>query len=95
MTKCFMGNTTAGCCSSHPCTYADDMNKTPRFATIAVAAVVSIFTLAGCAPAQPSEALRIGVEGPLTGDQAPTGQGMLNGALLAANEINAEGGVNG
>lgn len=38
--------------------------------------------------------VRIGVEAPLSGDQASIGQGMLNGAKLAAKRLNAQGGIN-
>jgi len=38
---------------------------------------------------------RIGLEGPLTGDQRETGIGMLRGARMAAKELNANGGVLG
>lgn len=42
-----------------------------------------------------SATIRIGLEGPLTGDQKDTGIGMLRGARLAAAEINAQGGIGG
>ncbi|MFM7069204.1 MAG: branched-chain amino acid ABC transporter substrate-binding protein [Actinomycetes bacterium] len=42
-----------------------------------------------------SNTIRIGLEGPLTGDQKNTGIGMLQGAQLAAEQINAAGGVLG
>jgi ABC-type branched-subunit amino acid transport system substrate-binding protein len=38
---------------------------------------------------------RIGLEAPLSGSQSALGQGMLKGAQLAANEVNAAGGVLG
>ncbi len=38
--------------------------------------------------------IKIGVEAPLSGDQQTLGQGMVNGAQLAADEINAAGGLN-
>src|ERR1044072_2764725 len=38
---------------------------------------------------------KIGLEGPLTGSQSDIGIGMLEGAQLAANEINQAGGVLG
>jgi len=41
------------------------------------------------------DTIRIGLEGPLTGDQKSVGEGMLNGAEMAATEINAKGGVLG
>lgn len=39
--------------------------------------------------------VRIGLEGPLTGSQADIGQGMLAGARLAADRLNADGGILG
>lgn len=42
-----------------------------------------------------AETWRIGLEAPLSGDQATLGLGMLNGAELAADEVNANGGVLG
>ncbi|MEK6711764.1 MAG: ABC transporter substrate-binding protein [Nitrospinota bacterium] len=40
-----------------------------------------------------AEAVKIGVAGPLTGDQAAFGEMLKNGALLAVEEWNAKGGV--
>ena len=42
-----------------------------------------------------SDTVRIGLEGPLSGDQKVTGVGMLNGAKLAADDLNAKGGIGG
>jgi len=42
-----------------------------------------------------SSTVRIGMEGPLSGDQKVTGVGMLNGAKLAADKLNAKGGLLG
>jgi len=42
-----------------------------------------------------SEKVRIGLEAPLSGDLETLGQGMLNGAELAADKLNADGGVLG
>lgn len=39
--------------------------------------------------------VRIGLEGPLTGSQQAYGQGMLKGAQLAADRLNASGGILG
>ncbi len=39
--------------------------------------------------------VRIGLEGPLSGEQQVTGVGMLHGAELAAQELNAKGGIAG
>ncbi len=45
--------------------------------------------------AQTTDPVRIGLEGPLTGDQKSIGIGMLDGAKLAASEMNARGGLLG
>ncbi len=42
-----------------------------------------------------SDRVRIGLEAPLSGDLQAAGEGMLNGATLAAEEINARGGLEG
>jgi len=39
--------------------------------------------------------VRIGLEAPLSGDQATIGKGMLKGAQLAAKRLNARGGIDG
>lgn len=70
-----------------------------RRVAAAVLAVVALgaLTLAACSSSAASSksAIRIGLEGPLTGSQADTGTGMLRGAQLAAEELNAKGGING
>jgi branched-chain amino acid transport system substrate-binding protein len=82
----------------------DMMKKHPaRIVTQAAFAVTALFGFASCAGSESSsdstsssdDVIRIGLEAPLTGDQQEVGIGMLNGALLAADEINAAGGVNG
>src|SRR6478735_6378716 len=45
--------------------------------------------------AQTNDPVRIGLEAPLTGDQKSIGIGMLDGAKLAASEMNARGGLLG
>ena len=75
---------------------------------LAIAGALIALTLAACssgssgtASSSPaassggSGAIRIGVEGPLSGDQSITGVGMVNGAKLAADALNAKGGING
>jgi branched-chain amino acid transport system substrate-binding protein len=62
--------------------------------TVAVACV-SLAIDAGSGAAQASNPVRIGLEGPLTGDQKSIGIGMLDGARLAAAEVNARGGMLG
>ena len=42
-----------------------------------------------------SSNVKIGLEAPLTGSLSQLGKGMLNGAMMAANELNANGGIEG
>ncbi len=60
-------------------------------------AVVSLGVVATPAvvAAQTNDPVRIGLEAPLTGDQKSIGIGMLDGAKLAASEMNARGGLLG
>jgi branched-chain amino acid transport system substrate-binding protein len=50
-------------------------------------------TARGTVEASKPKVWRIGLEGPITGSQSDVGIGMLEGAQLAAEEINAAGGV--
>lgn len=43
----------------------------------------------------PDNEIRIGLAGPLTGAHSNIGRGMLNGARMAADELNAAGGIDG
>ena len=72
-------------------------------------AVASLFALCGCdqiaskfsprveptTPTPQIEIINIGVFVPLKGDSAPSGESLLNGLAMAAEEINAAGGVLG
>ncbi len=66
---------------------------------IATAALVAGMSLgfAGCFGSEDSadDAWQIGLEAPLSGDLKTLGEGMLNGAELAADQINADGGLEG
>ncbi|HEY5556425.1 ABC transporter substrate-binding protein [Acetobacterium sp.] len=58
--------------------------------------VASIFTFAGCSSSGSSDdVIKIGFIGPTTGDAAIYGSSAKDGAMLAVEEINAAGGVNG
>src|SRR5665647_138532 len=58
--------------------------------------VASIFTFAGCSSSGSSDdVIKIGFIGPTTGDNAIYGSSAKDGAMLAVEEINAAGGVNG
>ena len=60
--------------------------------TLSLLAVCAVLLLAASAP-RAAETIKIGVAGPLTGDQAAFGEMLKNGSLLAAEEWNAGGGV--
>jgi branched-chain amino acid transport system substrate-binding protein len=62
-----------------------------------LALLITSFAVAVHGKVQASQARvwKIGLEGPLTGSQSDVGIGMLEGAQLAAQEINAAGGVLG
>jgi branched-chain amino acid transport system substrate-binding protein len=74
-------------------------SKTPWFIILVV--LVSVVLIAGgCSSGAQSgsgsgNTIRIGWVAPLTGSVAADGQQMLNGANLAAKEINSAGGING
>jgi len=71
------------------------VNKFSRVIASTVLIGLSTLALTGCAAGGSSEPLRIGLEAPLSGEQAVTGEDMLRGAQLAADEINSAGGVGG
>src|SRR5574341_1842644 len=70
------------------------MNKTKRvLGTLCAAAmaVAALGMLGGCS--RPPEVVKIGVGQPLSGNLKALGQDLLNGAQMAVEEINAEGGL--
>lgn len=73
----------------------------PRRSSITLASVALVLSIsalvAGCGEADDSRNGRwkIGLQAPITGDLAQLGEGMLEGAQLAAAEINADGGLLG
>jgi branched-chain amino acid transport system substrate-binding protein len=66
-----------------------------------LAAAVLVLGIAACGGSDDDTSgddtgnLRIGLEAPLSGDLRTLGEGMLNGAELAADQLNAEGGLLG
>src|SRR5215211_6339771 len=66
-------------------------NHTKYFTAIAATALVS----AGLAGQAGAQTIKIGVNEPLTGPFAASGTYVVNGARIAADEINAKGGVLG
>lgn len=61
---------------------------------IAVSAAVVAMGLTGLAPAQAAD-IKIGVQVPTSGSEAPYGIDMLNAIRMAADQINAKGGLMG
>jgi branched-chain amino acid transport system substrate-binding protein len=57
--------------------------------------VLAVLALMASRPAMAAAPILIGVSGPLTGDAAGSGQEAMNGAKLAADELNAKGGILG
>ncbi len=55
--------------------------------------ICSVLMAAGCGPG--AEQIKIGLAGPLTGEQGKAGQDLLHGVQLAVSECNARGGVLG
>ena len=69
-----------------------------KFASTFLAGLLAASCLAGCGNSSaqaPAEKVVLGGNGPLTGNYATYGISERNGAMLAAKEINANGGVNG
>jgi branched-chain amino acid transport system substrate-binding protein len=64
-----------------------------KYAVLVSVIVVVSLLLAGCMEQQ-EEAVKIGVVAPLTGGASTTGNDIWQSAVLAADEINAQGGVN-
>jgi branched-chain amino acid transport system substrate-binding protein len=71
-----------------------------RIAAAAFAAAMFTLGVSACGGSDDSsetdsDSWRIGLEAPLSGDLQTLGEGMLNGAELAADQINADGGLKG
>lgn len=68
------------------------MNKARSSAKLLLFVITTILIIAGCAKKQP---IRIGFSEQLTGAQSELGVETRNGVLLAVDNINAAGGING
>jgi branched-chain amino acid transport system substrate-binding protein len=64
-----------------------------RYFGAVVVAVALLFGIAGCE--KKSDVIKIGIAGPITGAYAKFGEQLVRGATLAAERINAAGGING
>ena len=66
-----------------------------RILTLVLVAVLLVAAFTGCGKKEDDSTIVIGGSGPLTGDYATYGVSVKNGAQLAVDKINAEGGVGG
>ena len=73
------------------------MKRNPTAALALVALLTAGLTLGACSSTSISseDVWRVGLQAPLSGSQSALGQGMLQGAQLAAADVNAAGGVLG
>lgn len=69
------------------------MKRRNSLFAFSLAATVASLTM--LTPAQADDAIKIGVNQPLTGAIAASGNYIVQGAKIAADEINAKGGING
>ena len=69
--------------------------SSPAILALGVAALIAVAAVVVVGATQGPSTWRIGLEAPLSGSQSALGQGMLKGAQLAADEVNAAGGVLG
>lgn len=70
------------------------MKKFVKVAALCLALAMIVTAFAGCGEKKADE-IFIGATGPLTGDASSYGNSVKNGAMLAIEEINAAGGLNG
>jgi branched-chain amino acid transport system substrate-binding protein len=74
------------------------MNRKTRIAAVTTSLFILALFVAGCGSSSSEEstqAFRVGLEAPLSGEQSVLGKGMLMGAELAANQLNEKDGILG
>lgn len=71
------------------------MRKMKKVLSLLVVSSMVVASFTACGTKNSSDTFTIGGIGPVTGDAAVYGQSVKNGAKLAADEINAAGGING
>lgn len=72
------------------------MKKLTKVLSLVLATCMVVACFTGCGKSKKnSDTFKIGGIGPLTGGAASYGQGAMNGAQIAVDEINAAGGING
>lgn len=69
--------------------------KKRKLSVVLAALVLLTAILSGCSNSESSDVIKLGVIGPLTGDYSMYGTAVANAAQLAADEINAAGGIDG
>jgi len=69
--------------------------KTPLASVLVLLALAALVTGCGSDSEGSSDAFRLGLEAPLSGEQSVLGEGMLRGAELAATRLNAADGIRG
>lgn len=84
----------AGCGSSSS-TSSSAASSTAAASVVTDTTSAAASTTAGTTTASSGDTFKIGVIGPLTGGASAYGTAVLYGAQVAANEINAAGGING
>ena len=71
------------------------MRNLKKALSVTAAVAMAVTTVAPVSVFAEDETFKIGVIGPMTGDYAQYGLGVYNAAKIAADEINAAGGMNG
>ncbi|MBI9010886.1 MAG: ABC transporter substrate-binding protein [Clostridiales bacterium] len=69
--------------------------KTKKLTLLLAVLVLLTTVFSGCSGAGGGDTIKLGVIGPLTGDYSMYGTAVANAAQLAADEINAAGGIDG
>jgi branched-chain amino acid transport system substrate-binding protein len=64
-------------------------------ASLILLVIILAASLAACAPATGGNTIKIGLQGPMTGDYAQEGLGFKNAVQLLVDQTNAAGGING
>ena len=66
-----------------------------KHASLILLVIILAASLAACVPAGGGNTLKIGLQGPMTGDYAYEGKGFQNAVKLLVEQTNAAGGING
>lgn len=69
--------------------------RTKKLSLLVVISLLVMTIFSGCGGSGGADTIKLGVIGPLTGDYSMYGTAVANAAQLAAEEINAKGGIDG